>query len=172
MTMTTATAIDAARIASLAEITHAARGDLSLRARLGYVLLLLIAVAGAGALLALWVTEPGLPLRTHLAFGGLLGILLGWASFAAWVLRTRRPLFGRDRVVAGRLAVTFSSLFAVGMAAAGATTGRPGPWGGAVLGAVMVVVAAWLLRRAGRRVVALTARRDALSRQLDVAGSR
>ncbi len=164
--MTNQTAFDAARAASLADITDAVRGGLALGPRLGYVLLLVVSVAGAGALGSLWATEPALPVRTHVAFAGLLGILLAWASLAAWVLGTRRVLLGRDRVIAGRLAVTFAALYTAGMAAAGTMSGRPGAWLAASLGLAMIAAAAWLLRRAIRQAVALTARRDALARQL------
>ncbi len=164
--MTNQTALDTARLASLADITEAARGGLALGPRLGYVLLLVVALAGAVALGSLWATEPALPLRTHVAFAGLLAILAAWTVFAAWVLGTRRVLLGRDRVIAGRLAVTFSAFYTVGMAAAGAGTGRPAPWLAAALGLAMTAAAAWLLRRAVGQVAALTARRDALVRQL------
>ena len=158
-----------ARAASADAVRRASLGALSMRARVGYVALLLVAVAGAGALASLWATEPALPARTHAAFALLLGILLAWAAFATWVLRTRRALFGRDGVIAGRLSVTFSAVYTVGMAAVAAATGLAGPWAGAGVGLLMLAVAMLNLRRATRRVEALTAQRDALARELGVA---
>lgn len=155
-----------ARAASADAVRRTSLGALSMRARVGYVALLLVSVAGAGALASLWATEPALPARTHAAFALLLGILLAWAAFATWVLRTRRALFGRDGVIAGRLSVTFSALYTAGMAAVAAGTGLPGPWAGAGVGLLMLCVALLNLRRATRRVEALSAQRDALAREL------
>lgn len=161
-----------ARTASADAIRRASAGALSMRARVGHVALLLVTIAAAGALSALWATEPDLPARTRVAFALLLGVLLAWAAFAAWVLRARRALFGRDRVIAARLSVTFSVLFTAGMAAAGIATGLAGPWAGSGVGLVMVAVALLNLRRATRLVTALTAQREALARQLETAGGR
>jgi hypothetical protein len=158
-----------ARAASADAVRRASLGALSMRARVGYVALLLVSVAGAGALASLWATEPTLPARTHAAFALLLGILLAWAAFATWVLRTRRALFGRDGVIAGRLSVTFSAVYTVGMAVVGGASGLAGPWAGAGVGLLMLAVAVLNLRRATRRVEALTAQRDALARELGVA---
>jgi hypothetical protein len=155
-----------ARTASAAAIRRTSLGALSMRARVGYVALLLVSVAGAGALASLWATEPALPARTHAAFAVLLGILLAWAAFATWVLRTRRALFGYDGVIAGRLSVAFSALYATGMTAVGIGTGLAGPWAAAGVGLLMLGVALLNLRRATRRVIALTAQRDALAREL------
>jgi hypothetical protein len=159
----------AARTASADAVRRASLGALSMRARVGYVGLLLVSVAGAGALASLWATEPVLPVRTHVAFALLLGILLAWAAFATWVLRTRRALFGRDGVIAGRLSVAFSALYTAGMAAAGAGTGLTAPWAGAGVGLLMLAVALLNLRRATRRVETLTAQREALARELGLA---
>ena len=48
-----------------------ARGELSVKARLGYVALLLVSSAMTAGLVSLWLTEAFLPLRTHLAFGAM-----------------------------------------------------------------------------------------------------
>ena len=167
--MTTNDPHAAARTASADAIRRASAGALSMRARVGYVALLLVAIAGAGALASLWATEPALPARTHIAFALLLGILLAWGVLAAWVLRTRRALYGRDGVIAGRLSVTFSAVYTAGMAAVGAGTGLAGPWAGAGVGLLMLAVAVLNLRRAIRRVAALSAQRDALARELGAA---
>jgi hypothetical protein len=169
--MTTNDPYATARTASADAVRRVSLGALSMRARVGYVALLLVSVAGAGALASLWATEPALPARTHAAFAALLGILLAWAAFAIWVLRTRRALYGRDGVVAGRLSATFSALYTLGMAAVGAGTGLAGPWAGAGVGLLMLAVALLNLRRATRRVEALSAQRDALARELGLASS-
>jgi hypothetical protein len=157
------------REASAAAVRRAAHGALSMRARVGYVALLIAAACGAAGLVSLWATEPGLPARTHAAFAALTALCLAWAAIAAWILRTRRVLLGYDRVLAGRMAVTGAGLFTAGMVAAAAASGRPAAWGGVLLGAAMVAVAAVQLRRAARRVLELVAQRDALARELDAA---
>jgi hypothetical protein len=151
---------------SAATVRQAARRSLSMPARLGYVTLLLVAAAGAIALATLWATEPALPARTHAAFAALTAVNVGWAAFAAWVLRTRRVLLGYDRVVAGRMAVTFSAVFAAGMIAAALLSGRPAVWGGVAVGVVMTTIAALQLGRATRRFTELMTQRDSLAGQL------
>lgn len=138
----------------------------SLRSRLAHVALLTGSLMMTAVVASLWATEPALPARTRWAFAAMVGIGLVWAAFAAWVLGTRRVLLGRDSVIAGRMAVTFSSLFALGSAAAAATTGGPAAYGVLATGVVMLAVAVALLLRARRRVERLTARRQELERRL------
>jgi hypothetical protein len=65
--------------------------------------------AGATAIATLWATEPGsLPTRTAAAFAGLIVIGLAWAVLAGWTL-VKRPVFAAERVIAGRLAVVFTT---------------------------------------------------------------
>ncbi|MFC4068378.1 hypothetical protein [Actinoplanes subglobosus] len=65
---------------------------------------------GAGLIATLWATEPGsLPTRTAAAFAGLIFVGLAWAVLAAWT-SWKRPLFADDRVIAGRLAVVFTTV--------------------------------------------------------------
>ena len=90
------------------DVRRVTASELSLSARTGYVGLLLVAAAMTVVVSALLVTEPALPLRASIALGVLAAIGLSWVSFAAWVLTNRRVLFGRHRVVAGRMAVGFS----------------------------------------------------------------
>jgi hypothetical protein len=164
--MTTRDVSSAARDHSAAAVRRASHGALSMRARVGYVALMLVSVFGMAGLVSLWVTEPGLPGRTHAAFAAMTALCAGWAGVAAWVLGTRRVLLGYDRVLAGRMAVTGAGLFTTGMVAAAAVSGRPAAWSGVLLGGVMVAVAALQLRRAARRFLELVAQRDALARQL------
>ena len=88
---------------------------LSLRRRIGYVLLALAGLGGAGLIGLLWATEPGLPPRTAVAFAVLVAIGLSWAAFGAWALTRRVPLYARDRVVAGWIALAAWAVFALGV---------------------------------------------------------
>jgi hypothetical protein len=141
--------------------------ELSTAARAGHGALLLFAAAMTIVIGSLWMTEPSLPLRTHLAFGVMMLIGLSWVAYATWVLTTRRVLLGRHRVIAGRMAVTFASTFVVGSLLVAATTGHPAGYAAAALGAVMLAVAASLLVRARRQVARLAARRAEIRRALD-----
>jgi len=155
--MTTMTPQDAMRLAD---------AELSLRSRLGYVALLLAAVAMTAVVASLWLTEPALPLRTRAAFGALTVIGLSWAGFALWVLTHRRVLLGRQGIVAGRMAVTFSTVFLAGALAIGVTGGRRAAFAAAGVGLVMVGAAVTALVLAHRRVDRLAARRRALEREI------
>jgi len=147
-------------------IRELARAELSVKARLGYVGLLLAAAALTTVILALWLTEPGLPLRTHAAFGAMCVIGVSWVALASWVLTTRRVLFARDQVVAGRMAVMFTAVFATGALAAVIATRSDAALGAFATGAVMLSAAFIVLRRARRRFTALSARRAELERLL------
>lgn len=148
--------------ASLEHIRRLAGEELSLRTRVGHVALLLAAAIMTAVVVALWVTEPSLPVRTQAAFGVLAAIGASWAAFAAWVLSRRRPLFARDRVIAGRMAVMFTTVFVV--AAVGALFVTRGTAALAMLGSAigMLALALATLRGAQRRFAALAARRQAL----------
>jgi hypothetical protein len=136
---------------------------LSLKARLAHVALLLASLAMAAVIASLWLTEPLLPMRTQIAFGVMALIGLGWSAFAIWVLRARRPLYARDRVIAGRMAVTFTSVF-VGGAIAMVVTGNAAAIGMLALGVVMLAAAVRILSDARRRFATLNARRAELER--------
>ena len=140
--------------------------ELSRRSRLGYVALLLVSMAMTVVVVSLWLTEPALPVRTRVAFGAMTVIGLAWMVFAGWVLTTRRVLLGRDSVVAGRLAVTFTAVFIAGALLVGYSTGGKAPLAAAATGVGLLGVAVALLVRARRRVAGLMARRDALERDL------
>jgi hypothetical protein len=140
--------------------------QLSRRSRLGYVALLLVSLAMAGIVGSLWLTEPVLVARVQVGFALIVGIALAWSGFAIWTLATRRPLLGQDRVIAGRMAVTFTSIFAASAIALALADGRPASYGAAATGLVMLGAAAAVLARARRHVARLTARRQALEREL------
>ncbi len=101
-----------------------AQTHLSFRSRAGH-LALLLAAGGMGAVIAaLLLTEPALPQRALTAFLVLLAISLAWVSYAGWVLAARRTMLANHRVVAGRIAVTATTVFTTGAIALGVTAGR------------------------------------------------
>jgi hypothetical protein len=154
-----------------ADIQRLLGAQLSLPSRLGHTALLLTSLGAAGVVGALLATETGLPPRTRIAMAVLVAIGLSWAGFAAWVLARRRVLLAGHRVVAARMAIGFSSVFALGAWATGAWggAGRPAYAAGGV-GLVMLAVAVALHHRARRRVDELSRRRAELERRLGAGG--
>ena len=140
--------------------------ELSLPARLRYVALLLGAAAMTAIVSALLLTEPELPLRTSIAFAVMTVIGLSWMAFAAWVLMHKRILLGQQRVVAGRMALVFCSVFVVGTLLIGYQTGNPSALSAAGLGLVMLLVALTIFIRAKRSFAQLSKRREVLEQQL------
>ena len=149
-----------------ADLRRLLDAELSLRSRLGYVALLLASAAMTAVIMSLWLTEPTLPTRTAVAFAVLTLIGLSWIVFSGWVLTRRRPLFGRDGLVAGRMAVTFTSAFVVGTLAVGYSSGGAAPYAAFAMGLVLLAVAVAALVRARHNVARLTTRREALEREL------
>jgi hypothetical protein len=146
-------------------------GQLSLPSRLGYVALLIGSAMMTTVVGALLLTEPGLPFRTRVSFAALIVIGLAWIGFATWVLKHRRPLLAPHRIVAGRMAVTFTALFVVGALAVGQTTGGRAPYAAAAVGGVMLAAAIAILIQARRTFARLTERRAALERELGRPGT-
>jgi hypothetical protein len=107
-----------------------------------------------------------LVVRCQLAFGVMIGIGLSWVAFALWVLTHRRLLLARHRIVAGRMAVTFTALFLAGALAAGYQSGARAAFAAAALGIVMLGAAVAMLLQAHRAFDRLTARRRALELEL------
>jgi hypothetical protein len=159
--MTTLTLPDPSVIAGLERL---ARTELSRGARLGHVLLALVASAMTIVVVSLLLTEPALPARTVAAFGLLAVIGMGWLAYSVWVLRARRVMLARQRVVAGRLAVAFTGAFTAGCVVLAAAAAVPAAWPAAAMGGVLLAVAFVLWRRAGAAHAALLARRAALER--------
>jgi membrane associated rhomboid family serine protease len=153
-------------MAVMTDLHALAAAELSLTARLRYVALLLAALAMTIVVAALWATEPALPASTQAAFAAMIAIGGGWIAFASWVLTRRYPLFARDRVIAGRMAVAFACVFVAGALAVGVTTGMTSAYAAAAVGVAMAAAAAALLVRAQRTVARLSARRDELQRAL------
>lgn len=150
------------------EIRKRVESELSSSARTGYTLLLLFDIAMGAVIASLWLTEDALPPRTHVAFAALVLISLGWAAFFVWTLTRRTLLLAFHRLVAARLSVAFSSVFASGAILLAIMTPelRATSLAAAALGGVMLGVALALLVRARRQLRALLDRRDALAREL------
>ena len=148
------------------ELRRLTVSELSLASRLRYVALLLGASTMSAVALALLLTEPELPQRTAIALSVMETIGVCWVIFAAWVLTRRRALLGTQHIIAGRLAVTFSGVFAVGALVIGLATARPAAFAAAAMGAVMLCVAGGIFLRARRRHALLAKRRDELTRLL------
>jgi hypothetical protein len=144
--------------------------ELSFRARMGHVALLLAASAMTAIVTALLITEPSLPLRASIALGVVAVIGASWMAFAMWVLLHTRVLLGRHRVVAARMALAFSSVFCLGAAAVGYATPSRSAFAAAAMGVLMIAIASGMLIRARRHVEQLSSRRDELERQLGRTG--
>ena len=150
---------------SLQDIRQLAGAELSMKARLGYVALLLVSTGMTVVIASLWLTETWLPLRAQLAFGVMCLIGVSWSALALWALGRRRPLFARDRVIAGGMAVAFTSVFVAGALAAVIVARSPAAYGALVTGGVMLAAAIKMLIGARGRHAALAARRTALELQ-------
>ena len=148
------------------EIHRLADAELSLPSRLGYVALLLAALAMTTVAAALWLTEPVLPVRAQIAFIAMVVIGVSWIVFASWVLTHRRVLLARHSIIAGRLSVTFTAVFVVFAFVLGFTTGSSGPFAAAAVGLLMLGGAVTLLRRAHGNFARLMERRQTLEREL------
>lgn len=144
--------------------------ELSPGARLTYVGLLLLALAGGVTVASLWLTEPSLPMRTQVAFAALLTIELSWCGFAIWALRHRRVLYARHRLVSARMATLFCAAFSAGAFVLAASGGGLGAFLAGALGLIMLAVALALLVRAHRYYDGLQRRRSELQRALDERG--
>jgi len=159
-TPSSATAAQFSALQSLAD------KQLSWTSRLGHVALLLGALTMTGIVSALWLTEPHLPVRTQVAFAVIAMIGLSWTVFAVWVLRYRQVLLADQNVVAGRMAVAFTSLLLLG--ALSLAFMQPGPKAYAVVavGAGLLASAVALLWQSHRAFNRLLQRRQALEREL------
>lgn len=105
MTATTDHAALEARLRSLTQRT------LSSPARYFHVAVLVLALIMCSLLGALLLTEHSLPIRTQLAFVGLLALGAGWVAYAGWALATRDTLLVHQRLAAGWMAVAGTGAF-------------------------------------------------------------
>ncbi|HWM88838.1 MAG TPA: hypothetical protein VNO33_23465 [Kofleriaceae bacterium] len=141
---------------------------LALRPRLAYTALLLAGVIASGVVLSLLLGEPSLPWRTRIAFAVMAGIGLSWAAFAAWVLTRRRIALGWHRVIAARMAVAFSSVFALAIVAVALWTPAQARALHALwVGVPLLAVACLELVRARRQHDRLVRRRQELARSFE-----
>lgn len=150
---------------SIAAVRRLADAELSLHSRIGHVALLLVATMMTVVVASLWLTEPHLATRTAAAFAVITTIGVLWMVYAVLVL-TRRPiLLARHQIVAGWMAVIFTTIFLGGAIAATLISGAQAAYAASATGAVMLVVAIALLVRAQRTFAKLAARRAALERE-------
>lgn len=140
--------------------------ELSLKVRAAHVALLLGSLCMSTITGALWLTEPGLPARTSIAFVVMTVMGLGWAAYATLALRRQFRLLAFQRVVATRIAFTFCSAATAGSLYLAIGDGVPAAWPASGVFALMTVVAAVLLARARRQYRALAARKAELENQL------
>jgi hypothetical protein len=105
---------------------------------------------------SLWATETSLPLRTHLAFGGIVGLGTAWMAVVTYVLTRRRPLYAADRVLATGLAVGATSIVGI------ATTVLAGIRGGVLAGVCVGAVAMALVAAGAVLHLSTRRKRDAL----------
>ncbi|WP_343518558.1 hypothetical protein [Sphingomonas sp.] len=139
-------------------VRRLADAQLAPASRIAHGALLAAALAMTVVIASLGLTEPDLPPRAGLAFAVLAAIGAGWTGYAAWVLTQRRVLYVRQRIVAGWLAVTFTSIFTLGAFAFGVAAAQPAGLVAGGLGLMLMAAALLLLARARRRLAALTAR--------------
>ncbi|MDV3457195.1 hypothetical protein RZN05_09395 [Sphingomonas sp. HF-S4] len=148
--------MNATRDADHAEIVRRiAAAQLSLWPRIAHGALLAAALAMTIVLVSLWLTEPDLPLRTRTAFAVLAAIGGLWSGYAAWVLTARRVLFARQRVVAGWLALAFTTIFTTGAFAIAAVTQSPAGWAAGSLGLGLIGVSTLVLLQSRARLADL-----------------
>jgi hypothetical protein len=153
---------------SIPDVQRLTAAQVAMPSRILHVLLLVVASMMGTAIASLWVTEPSLPMRTHIAFGLIVCSSAAWAAFAVWVLARRRVLFGIDRVVAATIALTVCAVGALGMTALGYRAHMGvGAYIAAATHAGLCGVAAVLLVRARRRVAVLARRKRELQDELD-----
>ncbi|MGW9212844.1 transmembrane transport protein [Embleya sp. NPDC055664] len=138
--------------------------ETSLRSRLRDLAVGLAGGCGAAFVALLWATEPhALPTRTRIAFAALIVVGLAWAAFGTWALTARRPLYGHDEVVGGRIALAATTATTVGGTALAAARGGPGAaLATGLAGAALIALTAGLLYRAHTRRRTLLRRRHEL----------
>lgn len=166
--MTDHTGIPAPR-PSADELRRRLAAEIALPSRVGYTVLLLAGLVMAAVTGSLLATEPGLPARTQAAFATIAGVGVAWAAFAGWVLARRRVLFASHRVIAARMAVTFSGLFtaaALGIWLGGSPQ-QAAALAAAAVGAAMVAIAVAVLLHARRRMRGIAARKREIERLLE-----
>lgn len=143
---------------SVEDMTQRVKAEVAMPSRLGHTALMVAGLGMASLSTSLLLTEPALPGRTQAAFVIITAAGLAWAAFAGWVLARRRVLFGRQEIVAARLAVGMTAVFFAGAIALRERAGA----GAVITAAVMCAAAIYLLWRAHQRVARLSERRRVL----------
>ncbi len=144
------------------EIQTLVRGQISGRSKILYAALLVAAAAMAIVVTSIWITEPTLPVRTHVAFAGLVLIALGWMTHAIWVLTHTAILLVPHQVQAARLSMAACVVFLGGCGLAWVLVGGQASVLATMSAVVMTGVSVYNVRRATNRHRALVRRRDAL----------
>jgi len=133
---------------------------LSLPRRIATIMALLGGAAVAIVVGLLWATEPALPARTHLAFGGVVAGGVAWAAYGTWALTRRTPLFARDRVIAAWLALAMTGLLASTVAVVTVARQRATPVAVGVVAVLLVAAIVNLVRARARRAALLRRKRE------------
>lgn len=132
-----------------------------------HIVLLVSASLALILVLTLWLTEQGLPLRTHLAFAALSCVGTAWVGHAAFVLLRRTFLAVPHQHRAAGIALAATGLFLAFAAMVWLQTRTPGPLLAAGVAAVLMG-AAWLLyKRSEQRWARLSARCTELTARLE-----
>jgi hypothetical protein len=154
---------------SAEQILHALHAELSPRARLATVALLLGALLVTATVAALLLTEPALPLRTRLGFGLIVLAGLAWSGYFASALQRRRRAYISHRVASATLAVGVTAAFLVATLVLAWFT--PALTATALVAAglqlPLLLAAIWLLCRARRELQRLQARKLTLAAELE-----
>ena len=153
---------------SIQALQQMVSAETSTASRVVHAAVLLGALAVAGLVSSLWITEPALPPRTHAAFAAVVTVALVWVVVAARALRTRRALFARQRVTVAWLALAISAALVIGtgLAASAGAIGEAAPLAGGFAIAMLAGSAAFLVL-ARRRAAELGRRRASLERELE-----
>jgi hypothetical protein len=148
--------------ASVPEVVAGLDETLSRTGRVRAVGTLVIGLAGAVFVAALWWTEPGpLPVLTQVTFGLLMLFCLCWAGYGTWLLRTRVALFATDRVVAAWIGLAASALTGTMLVILAVQRGS-GTWSLIVVAATFIAIAITLVVRAHTHRTALLRRERTL----------
>ena len=140
--------------------------ELSRNEKYGHLVLAVVAGVFATGVALLIATEPGLPMRTVLAFSLLVAIGLAWVVYAFGVLLRRRPLLANREIVAGRMSLLFSAVFTIGTIIVGGTVSHRFFTGATGWGLILSAIALALLVRAHVRRASLNKLRARLEAEL------
>jgi FlaA1/EpsC-like NDP-sugar epimerase len=150
---------------SAEQILHVLDAELSPRARLATVALLLGALLVTATVTALLLTEPALPLRTQLGFGLIVLAGLAWSGYFVSALLRRHTAYVTHRIATASLAAGVTAAFL--LAALALAWFTPALAGTALAAAALLlpllVGALVLLWRARRERARLHARKRALA---------